>query len=48
MPCRRYNSGAGFDIVNPVQTSVAGTDPVALKRRNGDRLVFWGGGIDTR
>ncbi len=22
--------------------------PVALQRRYGDRLVFWGGGIDTR
>jgi hypothetical protein len=39
---------AGFDILNPVQCSAAGMDPVTLKRRYGDRLVFWGGGIDTQ
>lgn len=39
---------AGFDILNPVQTSAAGMDPQELKNRFGDRLVFWGGGIDTQ
>lgn len=39
---------AGFDIINPVQCSAAGMDPAALKRRYGDRLVFWGGGVDTQ
>ncbi len=39
---------AGFDILNPVQTSAAGMDPRELKARFGDRLVFWGGGIDTQ
>lgn len=39
---------AGFDIINPVQCSAAGVDPAALKRRYGDRLVFWGGGVDTQ
>jgi len=39
---------AGFDILNPVQTSAAGMDPRELKSRFGDRLVFWGGGIDTQ
>jgi hypothetical protein len=39
---------AGFDILNPVQTSAAGMDPLELKSRFGDRLVFWGGGIDTQ
>lgn len=39
---------AGFDILNPVQTSAAGMDPLELKTRFGDRLVFWGGGIDTQ
>ncbi|HRU04576.1 MAG TPA: uroporphyrinogen decarboxylase family protein [Candidatus Brocadiia bacterium] len=39
---------AGFDIINPVQCSAAGMDPVALKERYGDRLVFWGGGVDTQ
>jgi hypothetical protein len=39
---------AGFDILNPVQTSAADMDPVALKETYGDRLTFWGGGIDTQ
>ncbi|MGA2724288.1 MAG: uroporphyrinogen decarboxylase family protein [Bryobacteraceae bacterium] len=38
----------GFDILNPVQCSAAGMDPVHLKQRYGDRLVFWGGGVDTQ
>jgi hypothetical protein len=39
---------AGFDILNPVQTSAASMDPRELKSRFGDQLVFWGGGIDTQ
>ena len=39
---------AGFDILNPVQTSAAAMDPPALKERYGDRITFWGGGIDTQ
>lgn len=39
---------AGFDILNPVQCSAEGMDPAALKRDYGDRLVFWGGGVDTQ
>src|SRR6266542_3533759 len=39
---------AGFDILNPVQTSAADMDPVALKQTYGDRLTFWGGGIETQ
>lgn len=39
---------AGFDILNPVQTSAAGMDPQELKDQFGDQLVFWGGGIDTQ
>ncbi len=39
---------AGFDILNPVQCSAAGMDPVELKSAYGDRLVFWGGGVDTQ
>jgi len=39
---------AGFDALNPVQTSAAGMDPAALKRKYGDRITFWGGGIDTQ
>jgi uroporphyrinogen-III decarboxylase len=39
---------AGVDIINPVQTSARGMDPASLKARYGDRLVFWGGGVDTQ
>jgi hypothetical protein len=39
---------SGFDIVNPVQCSAAGMAPRELKRRFGDRLTFWGGGVDTQ
>jgi len=39
---------AGADIVNPVQISAAGMDPEGLKKRWGDKLVFWGGGVDTQ
>ncbi len=39
---------AGFDILNPVQTGAAGMDPADLKARFGDRIVFWGGGVDTQ
>jgi hypothetical protein len=39
---------AGFDILNPVQCSAAGMDPVRLKAEFGRDLVFWGGGADTQ
>lgn len=39
---------AGIDILNPVQCSAAGMDPVFLKENYGDRFVFWGGGVDTQ
>jgi len=39
---------SGFDILNPVQCSAAGMNPAALKTTYGDRLVFWGGGVDTQ
>ncbi len=39
---------AGFDILNPVQCSAAGMDPVHLKQAYGDDLVFWGGGVNTQ
>jgi uroporphyrinogen-III decarboxylase len=39
---------AGFDILNPVQCSATGMDPKKLKEKYGDRIVFWGGGIDTQ
>ena len=39
---------SGFDIINPVQCSAAGMDPERLKSIYGDKLVFWGGGVDTQ
>jgi len=39
---------AGFDILNPVQCSAAGMDAQNLKSAFGDRITFWGGGIDTQ
>ncbi len=39
---------AGFDIINPVQIAAKGMDPQYLKNTYGDRLTFWGGGVDTQ
>lgn len=39
---------AEFDILNPVQCSAAGMDAPWLKKTYGDKLVFWGGGVDTQ
>ena len=39
---------SGFDILNPVQCSAAGMDPVQLKKEFGSEIVFWGGGVDTQ
>jgi len=38
---------AGIDVLNPVQTSAKGMDPIALKREYGKDIVFWGG-LDTQ
>lgn len=39
---------AGFDVLNPVQCSATGMDPKHLKETYGDRICFWGGGVDTQ
>ncbi|HUX94707.1 MAG TPA: uroporphyrinogen decarboxylase family protein [Bacteroidales bacterium] len=39
---------SGFDIINPVQINASGMDPNILKKKYGDKLVFWGGGVDTQ
>ncbi len=39
---------SGFDIINPVQINAAGMNPRELKKKYGDRVVFWGGGVDTQ
>jgi uroporphyrinogen decarboxylase len=38
----------GIDILNPLQISAEGMDPKGLKESFGEKLVFWGGGIDTQ
>ncbi|MBN1838078.1 MAG: methyltransferase [Spirochaetales bacterium] len=39
---------AQIDILNPLQISARGMGPAALKAEYGDRLVFWGGAVDTQ
>lgn len=39
---------AGFDILNPIQTSAQGMDPKLLVDKYGGRIIFWGGGVDTQ
>ena len=39
---------SGFDIINPVQTSAKGMDPIWLKKEFGRDITFWGGGMDTQ
>ena len=39
---------SGFDIINPVQINASGMDPRILKKKYGEKLVFWGGGVDTQ
>lgn len=38
----------GLDILNPVQLSATGMDARMLKDKYGDKLTFWGGGVDTQ
>jgi len=47
-PFMEHFIDAGFDIINPVQVNAAGMDPVLLKEKYGNHLVFWGGGVDTQ
>jgi uroporphyrinogen decarboxylase len=39
---------AGVQVLNPVQITAAGMDPVRLKKQFGKHIVFWGGGVDTQ
>lgn len=39
---------AGVDIINPVQFTTAGMELEGLKKNYGNRLVFWGGGVDPQ
>ncbi len=38
---------AGIEVINPVQTNCANMDPEYMKKEFGDRVSFWGGGIET-
>jgi uroporphyrinogen decarboxylase len=38
---------AGYEVLNPVQTTAAGMDPLRLKKEFGKDLVFWGA-VDTQ
>jgi uroporphyrinogen decarboxylase len=37
----------GIDIINPVQVDAYGMDPGILKKEFGNKIIFWGSGIDT-
>ncbi len=39
---------AGYDILNPVQTTCFEMEPERLKKEFGADITFWGGGSDTR
>jgi hypothetical protein len=39
---------SGFDILNPVQCSAQGMGAEYLKSEYGDRIAFWGGGVNTQ
>ncbi|MHB8522957.1 MAG: uroporphyrinogen decarboxylase family protein [Limisphaerales bacterium] len=39
---------AGYDVINPVQTTCRDMDPERLKREFGRDICFWGGGCDTK
>lgn len=39
---------AGYDILNPIQTTARQMDPAVLKREFGKDITFWGGGCNTR
>ena len=39
---------AGFDVINPVQTTCRGMEAAGLKADFGRDICFWGGGCDTK
>ncbi|MBI9107443.1 MAG: methyltransferase [Spirochaetales bacterium] len=39
---------SGFDVFNPVQLSAANMNGPEMKAKYGDKLTFWGGGVDTQ
>jgi uroporphyrinogen-III decarboxylase len=47
-PLIPYFIEAGFDVLNPVQISAAGMEPKNLKQKYGEKITFWGGGVNTQ
>lgn len=39
---------SGFDIINPVQCQATGMEADVIKAKFGDRITFWGGGVNTQ
>jgi uroporphyrinogen decarboxylase len=39
---------AGYEVINPVQTTCLGMEADGLKRDFGKDICFWGGGCDTK
>jgi len=38
----------GFDALNPLQWTASGMDRKLIKSKYGDRIILWGGGVDTQ
>jgi uroporphyrinogen decarboxylase len=38
----------GIDIISPVQISADNMEPAMLKQMFGEKITFWGGGVDTQ
>lgn len=38
----------GVDVLNPLQTTAKGMDPVKLKQLFGEKIAFWGGACDCQ
>ena len=38
----------GIDILNPVHITAEGMSPAGLKADYGEKITFWGGGVDTQ
>lgn len=43
-----HMADAGVDCLNPVQWGATGMDRQWMKKKFGERLVFWGGGVNTQ
>ena len=47
-PLMEHFITAGIDILNPIQISANNMDSQQLKEKYGERIIFWGGGVDTQ